>query len=83
MKTTNQMHLNHTVKELFNKGNHRLNQSRLLTQMSVTAFANGELDRAIRFRNKAVRKSAWGKRYIDAGLLRFKCDEAEREAMEG
>ena len=77
------MHLTTTAVTLARKANHRHLQAQKLTQMSVNALANGNIDKAIRFRNKAIRSRCWKARYEKAFTLRYQMEKDQQSAMEG
>jgi hypothetical protein len=54
---------NKSLTTIRNKASHRLSQANKLTDLSISAMANGEIDKSVRLRNQAVRKRAWYIRY--------------------
>lgn len=77
------MHLTTPAIKLARKAHHRHSQAKKLTALSVTALTKGDVDKAIRFRNKAIRSRVWAKRYETAFTIRYQMEKAQRQGMEG
>ena len=77
------MHLTTTAVTLARKAHHRHLQAQKLTQMSVNALAKGEIDKAIRFRNKAIRSRVWKARYEKSFTIRYQMEKDCQSVQEG
>ena len=77
------MHLTTTAVTLARKAFHRHQQAKALTATSVKAFAQGDFKKAERYRNKAIRKRVWAKRYEQAFTIRYGMEKAEKSGMGG
>jgi len=77
------MHLTTPAVTLARKAHHRHLQAQKLTAMSVNALREGKVDKAIRFRNKAIRSRVWKARYEKAFTIRYRMEKAQQSGMEG